>query len=58
MKTLLKIFLVGLIALFGIIIFNTMKLKNEKQSQVSTIEIPKDDTAAKHLSEDIQIKTV
>ena len=58
MKTLIKIFLVGLIALFGILIFNTMKLKNEKQSQVSTIDIPKDDTAAKHLSEAIQIKTV
>jgi len=35
-----------------------MKLKNEKQNQVSTIDIPKDDTAAKHLSEAIQIKTV
>ena len=58
MKTLLKIILVGLIILIGVLIFNTLKLKNEKKPQAATIDTPKDDTAAKHLSEAIQIKTI
>lgn len=58
MKSLLKLLLFVLIALLAIVFFNTMKLKSEKPLQVATLDIPRDDTAAKHLSEAIQIKTI
>lgn len=58
MKKILLVVVVAAIAFVSVILFNTMKLKSENQSKISTIDIPKDDSAALHLSEAIQIKTV
>jgi len=58
MKTPLKIVLVSAIALFAVLLFNTFSLKSTASAASSSIEIPRDDSAALHLSEAIQIKTV
>ena len=58
MKMPLKIFLVGLIILIALLMVNTFSLKSTASAVSNTIDIPRDDTAALHLSEAIQIKTV
>jgi carboxypeptidase PM20D1 len=54
----MKIFLVAAIILVAFLLFNTFSLKSTTPASSNTIEIPKDDTAALHLSEALQIKTV
>jgi carboxypeptidase PM20D1 len=59
MKNLMKIFLVAAIILIAVLLFNTFALKPTSTAAASnTIEIPKDDAAALHLSEALQIKTI
>ena len=58
MKRILQILLVSLIVLILILFFNTLQLKPIQEGSSVAVEIPKDDTAALHLSEAIQIKTI
>ena len=58
MKRILQILLVSLIVLIIILFFNTLQLKPIQEGSSVAVEIPKDDTAALHLSEAIQIKTI
>ena len=58
MKRVLQTLLVTLIVLTGILFFNTLKLKPRAEEKTESIAIEKNDSAALHLSEAIQIKTV
>ena len=58
MKRILQILLVSLIVLIIILFFNTLQLKPIQEGSSVAVEIPRDDTAALHLSEAIQIKTI
>jgi carboxypeptidase PM20D1 len=58
MKRILQLLLVSLIVLILILFFNTLQLKPIQEGSSVAVEIPKDDAAALHLSEAIQIKTI
>jgi carboxypeptidase PM20D1 len=58
MKRIGQLLLVALIVLIGVLFFNAIQLKPTREENNVAIEIPRDDTAALHLSEAIQIRTI
>jgi carboxypeptidase PM20D1 len=58
MKRFLYFLLLAFLVIIGIVLFNTFRLPKEQSSGITAIAIPNNDSAALHLSQAIQIKTI
>jgi carboxypeptidase PM20D1 len=58
LKRFLYLLLLSILVVVGIMLFNTFQLPKEQVSAEKAISIPSYDSAAEHLSEAIQIKTI